>query len=280
MTEATIRQAWQRINNMPDCMEKKVLQTARATCSRIGEVISIKTPGDKTAHPTGMHLNVEIVTYTPNLRNKQELPAWIDTTLHSKCQMPDLKEVMKVREDFAVFSVTTEKRMIQKNAPDDYIHGWIRKCARPLNPLYDPTTKEIADYILKQQKSEQPIFPVDRKKMWAVAHEVFKGLTYTIQPYLRAKMVDGEYVRNPAQFNRYGKPKIETYLVAEKEREAANHAIRHWAREELETVYGFTTKEADFFGGWTQTEGANVQGQRYFKMPWQAYAPRLLVPWN
>lgn len=281
LSEQTINQAWQRLNSMPESTEKKALQTARAICGRIGEVIAIKTAGDKTAHPTGEFLTVEIKTYTPNLRNKQELSAWIDTKLHTEYKMPNLEEIMKIKEQFAVFRVTTEKRLIQKKG-ETYIHGWIRECARPMNPLYDPTTKPIVDYILKQQAKGQLLFPVDRKKMWATASEILEGLQYTIQPYLKAKRdpETGEYLRNPDELNRYGKPKLLMELVMEHEKDAANHAIRHWSRQELEDFYGFTTKEADAFGGWTQTEGANVQGQRYVKIPWNNYAPRLLIPYE
>lgn len=265
---------------MPESTEKKALQTARAICGRIGEVIAIKTIGDLTAHPTGEYLTVEIKTYTPNLRNKQELSAWIDTKLHTDYKMPDLAEIMKIREDFAVFRVTTEKRLIQKDG-DNYKHGWVRECARPLNPIYDPTTKPIVDYIQKQQAAGKKLFPVDRKKMWATATEVLDGLTYTIQPYMRAKKdTTGQYLRDPNNLNRYGKPKLIMELVTEHEKDAANHAIRHWARQELEDYYGFTTREADAFGGWTQTEGANIQGQRYVKIPWTNCAPRLLIPYK
>lgn len=279
MSEAVINEAWRRINTMPNSTEKVILQTARAICGRIGEVIAIKTPGDKTAHPTGEYLTVRTETYTPNLRNKQELSAWIDTKLHTEYKMPDLSEIMKIKEQFAVFRVTTEKRLIQKQG-EVYTHGWIRECARPLNPKFDPTTQQILDYIKKHENNNAPLFPIDRKKMWATASEVLKGLTYTIQPYLKAKKdQQGNYVRDPNNLNRYGKPKLVLELVTEHEKDAANHAIRHWARQELEDNYGFTTKEADAFGGWTQTEGANVQGQRYVKMQWSNYAPRMLIPY-
>ncbi len=279
MSEDTIVQAWQRINAMPECLEKYVFSTARLTCSRIGELISIKTPGDLSAHPTGMFLSVEVKTYRPNLANKQELAAWIDTSLHTNYQMPDLAKVMQVKEDFAIFRVTTEKRLIERKG-NDYIHGWVRECARPLNPKYDPTVKPIVDYILKKQKTGEAIFPLDRKKMWSMARDIFAGLTYTIQPYLRAKRdFDGSYVRNPDELNRYGKPKIVMELVTEHRKKAANHAIRHWARQELEDYYGFTTKEADSFGGWTQS-GGNMQGERYYRMPWNTSAPRLLIPYQ
>jgi hypothetical protein len=282
LSEDTIKQAWQRINNMPETLEKKVLQTARLTCSRIGELITLKTPSDKTAHPTGQFLTVEIKTYIPNLRNKQELSAWIDTKLHTEYHMPNLEEIMKIKEQFAIFRVTTEKRLIQKNPDGSFIHGWIRECARPLNPKFGPWTEPVVAYIQQQQKKGNPIFPIDRKKMWATASKVLDGLNYTIQPYLKAERdpKTGEYLRNPNELNRYGKPKLIMKLVTEHEKDAANHAIRHWSREELEYFYGFTTKEADAFGGWTQTEGANTQGQRYVKMLWNNYAPRFLIPWS
>lgn len=280
MSESEIKELWQRIEEMPSSLEKKIFQTAKQTCSRIGEVISLKSFVDFSAHPTGQFLTVRIENYVPNLRNKQELTAWMDTILHTYQKMPDLTEVMKVKEPFAVFRVTTEKRMIEKKENGDYRHGWVRECARPLNPKYDPWTQSLADYIMKQQKNGEPIFPVDRQHMWKVAHEIFSGLTYTIQPYLRAKRdsVTGAFLRSSTQKNRFGMPKLLTELVMEHEKKANNHVIRHFTRQELEDWYGFTTKEADYFGGWSQTDGANIAGQRYVKLPWQNYAPRLLIP--
>jgi len=279
MSEDTIHEAWRRINNLPpqNELEQRTLQTARLCCARIGEIISLKTPMDKTAHPTGANLTVEIKTYQPNLRNKQELSAWIDTKLHTEYHMPNLERIMKVKEDFAVFRVTTEKRLIEKQE-GNYKHGWIRECARPLNPKYDSTTQNVVDYILKRQNKGEPIFPVNRFHMYTFTKELFKGLSYTIEPYLKAKRTaTGEYQRSQTELNRYGKPKLQMELVMEHEKDASDHFIRHIARQELEDHNGFTTKEADAFGGWTQTEGANVQGQRYVKMPWSNYAPRLLI---
>lgn len=274
MIEPTIQQVRDAIESASPLPIKRALQVIYLTCGRAGEVAAYKTPMDKTAHPTGEALTFRVENYRPNLRNKQERDsltanAYMDTT-----RAPNLAKLAKIKELALIFSVLTEKRDYEHNPDGSFKHVWVRECAVPLNPNFEPWAMPCLEYIRSQPKG-RPLFPFNRHHLWKVAKEIFKDFSYTIQPYKRAYKIDGKYQYDAPDEN--GKKTLKTELQAERQHPAAIHAIRHWRKQELEDFYGFNDKELNSFGGWTMTEGANRAAQRYSKLPWRIYFPKLLA---
>jgi len=275
MFEPSIQQVRDAIEHVQFEPLQIALKTVYATMSRVGEIVSEKTPCDHTAHPTGKDLQYRIETYRPNLKNKREREALTLNAL-SQGKPFDMQEAAQINEEAAIFSVLVEKRDYQKNPDGSFKHVWIKECALPLNPKFEPWTQQIIDYL---QDKQQPYFPFNRHDVWAAIKEVFKDFQYTIQPYKRAqKDENGNYVY---EIDANGEKKLKTNIQPENPyHPAAIQAIRHWRNQELEDYYGFTEKELSAFGGWTMTLSEGVTSsahQRYYKMPWRLYFSKLLV---
>ena len=275
--EPSISQVREAIENVELEPLQIAAKTIYVTMSRVGEIVSEKTNFDKTAHPTGLNLDFRIETYRPNLKNKREREALTLIAL-SQGKPFDMQEAAKINEEVAIFSVLVEKRDYQKNPDGSLTHVWRKECALPLNPEFEPWTQQIIDYI---KYKPQPFFPFNRHDLWIAIKPVFENFVYTIQPYKRAYKLNGKYQYTEPDEN--GKRKLITKIQPEKQHDAALQAIRHWRNQELEDNYGFTEKELSAFGGWTMTLSEGVTSsahQRYYKMPWRLYLPKLLVPIN
>jgi len=153
------------------------------------------------------------------------------------------------RELAAVFTIKTAKR-----------GGRERHIALPLNPDYEPWTKEIAQYF--EHRGESEVFPFSRQYIHKViAREgIFNNLSYPIEEY-NWKKDDGS-VKN-----------VELHT-----RPFKLHALRHLRATELVDFYGFSLEELATYGGWTIKSvsiGSSAMA-RYLALNWQGYFPKLL----
>lgn len=250
-------------------------KTLYLSCSRVGEIASEKTPGDKTAHPTGYALSARVENYKPNIRNPREREALILNSA-AKGEKYNPVECSKFRTPVLILSVLVEKRDYQKMEDGSIAHAWIKECAIPLDPIYrdGEWAQEILKYFEKQPK-DKPLFPLNRHDLWIEAKKIFHGFKYVIQPYRRAIKINGEFQYSDP--DERGRRKLKTELIPEKEKAANAHSTRHWRKEELENEFGFSDPELNAFGGWTAGAGANRASQRYSKLPWRIYFPKLLI---
>lgn len=267
-TVAEIRQA---LSSADPLQIRVALIVIWLTCSRVGEIVAYKDPGDRTAHPTGAKLSARLETYKPNIKNPKEREALV-LNAAAQGKIFDPVEAAKIQEEALVFSVLVEKRDYQKEQDGSLTHTWIKECAIPTNPDYEPFSQIVLKYLDQWPGGELPLFPLTRGELWPEARRVFDGFTYTIQPYKRAKKdLEGKYV--------YADQKLATELQPEKEKAAALQAIRHWRKENLENDFGFNDKELNAFGGWTSRGSeANRARDRYSKFSWRIYFPKLLTP--
>ena len=169
-------------------------------------------------------------------------------------------------EEVAVFHIRTSKR-----------DGAPRVCAQPINPVYQPWTKPVADY-LSNLGAEEPAFPWTRQKLWAVAEKVFTGLTYEIDGYTNIVYTRDE--NGTIARDSQGKPLIGRKENVERHpRQFRLHAIRHLVASDLVYSYGFNGMDLSQFGGWTLKTALGVSGSisRYLVLNWRQYLPKLPV---
>lgn len=227
----------QRIEKIEQTEIKRCYQLTYLACARIGEIISLKCPSDKTAHPTGANLSWHTETYTVNLQSKPEYESAFFTLLTQNRRAPQLEEILAIKEDAVIFTVTTEKRK----------GGWTREIALPLNPDIEPWSKQLLDYAEKQSGD---LFPYYRQQLYPLAKKAFKGLTVEIKPYERAeKDGQGNYVFS---VDGNGNRKLITHTVNAHIRTFSQHDLRKTRRTELENIYGFTPEERQRYGGWSR----------------------------
>jgi len=237
------------VEKIPDTLTQTAFKTDYLLCGRIGEIINRKCPSDKTANPTGAQLTVTKETYTPDINNPFEFQTVTFALMTNLRRSPTIEEILNVKEEFAVFTVTTEKR-----------HGWKREVAIPLNPEFEPWAQQCYNHVLKNGANS---FPFTRQQMYVAAREAFAHLTYTIKPYRRGKKQNGEYLHD-SEGNLY------TYIEKEHLKNFANHAIRHLRDTELKNYYGLSWEERHNYGGWT----TGVE-ERYGENIWRSYAIKL-----
>jgi hypothetical protein len=239
---------------------------------RVGEACGRKYASEKKANPTGMYLTTYIDNYTPNIKNKNELQVLLTNGLLQTGSYPNIADLAKINEKIAVFTITLEKRK----------GNITREVALPTNPDYEPWTKKLHQYISERQNSETPVFPWTRQEVYPIAKELFKGFTYHIEAYPTPKKTEhgeviyeknekGEAVINP----KTGKPKIAVDIIPEHDKDAANHAIRHYRSTELGEGYGMEDSLIDLYFGWV---GNSATQRRYRYRRWRAYIAYLLVP--
>jgi hypothetical protein len=245
-----------RVEAIPNLDKRIAFQTTHLICGRIGEIITKKYPSDKTANPTGNKLTVEKTTYQPDLNDPQERDTWTFIKL-LQGQLINFAEIAQIKEEVAVFKVATEKR-----------GGYTREIGLPLNPKYDPWVKQVYEYLSQKR---QRGYQYTRQQMWVTAKEVFTGLKYTIHPYKRAVMENGEY-----QYDE--KDKLLKIQVKERKKAFTDQAIRHLRNLELKKFYGLTAEERAGYGGWTlaTVAGTSAAQDRYEEAPWRIYFPKLL----
>jgi len=246
----------QRVETILNIDQKIAYKTLHLICGRVGEVITEKYPSDKTANPTGHKLTVTKETYQPDLNDPQERDTWTFIKL-LQGQPVNFNEIANIKEEVAVFHVSTEKRL-----------GLTRIIGLPLNPQYDPWIKQVYDYL--SQKSQNG-FQFTRQEMWNTAKTTFEGFTYTIHPYNRAVIKNGEY-----QYDEKGK--LLKDKIKEKTKNFTDQGIRHLRNLELKKFYGLTPEERAGYGGWTlaTVTGTSAAQDRYEEAPWRIYFPKLL----
>lgn len=246
----------QRVETIQNLDKRIAFQTLHLICGRVGEAITEKYPSDKTANPTGSKLTVEKTIYQPDLNDPQERDTWTFIKL-LQGQPVNYAEIAQIKEDVAVFKVSTEKR-----------GGLTRDIGLPLNIKYDPWVKQVYDYLHNKKPNG---FQFTRQEMWVTAKEAFEGLTYKIHPYQRAVIINGEY-----QHKENGK------LLKEPQKESiknfTDQGIRHLRNLELKKYYGLTPEERAGYGGWTlaTVTGTSAAQDRYEEAPWRIYFPKML----
>ena len=246
-----------RVEAIPNLDKRIAFQTLHLICGRVGEVITRKCPSDITANPTGTKLTVTKELYQPDLNNPQERDTWTFIKL-LQGQPVNYQEIAAIKEEVAIFKVSTEKRM-----------GLLREIGLPLNPKYDPWVKQAYDYLSKKKDNG---FQFSRQQMWVTAKEVFEGLVYTIHPYKRAELTkSGEY-----QYDDNGKLLKKT--IQQSTKNFTDHGIRHLRNLELKKFYGLTPEERAGYGGWTlaTTAGTSAAQDRYEESSWRLYFPKML----
>lgn len=193
-------------------------------CARVSELISKISPSDK-AYTTARG------------------PKGSDVRL-------DTFELGEIREKAAVFTVSTAKR-----------GGVERLVALPLNPEYEPWTREVYEYY--KECGGDFCFPFTRQKVWQYSKQAFEGLRYPIERYS---------VTHPE-----GKEK-DRQVVNRHFRPFRTHALRHTRASELIEYYGFDGVDLSIYGGWTlrSTIGVGSTMQRYAHLQWRKYFPKLL----
>ena len=159
-------------------------------------------------------------------------------------------ELGPIKENVAVFRVSTAKR-----------GGIERLVGLPLNPKYEPWTKEVCKYYLAQKN--EACFPFTRQKVWQYSKQVFEGLTYRIERY--------------TLIERLGETKIRK-IKKRHLRAFRTHALRHIRAAELIEHYGFDGFDMSIYGGWTlrSTIGVGSSMERYAHLQWRKYFPKLL----
>lgn len=159
-------------------------------------------------------------------------------------------ELGPIKENVAVFTVSTAKR-----------GGIERLVGLPLDPKYEPWTKEVCKYYLAQKN--EACFPFTRQKVWQYSKQVFEGLTYPIERYTIIEEEGEERIRK---------------TVKRHPRAFRTHALRHVRAAELIEHYGFDGIDLSIYGGWTlrSMTGVGSSMQRYAHLRWQKYFAKLL----
>lgn len=163
----------------------------------------------------------------------------------------DIFEVGSLKEEVAIFTINTAKR-----------GGLERKIALPLNPKYEPFTKQLLKYFREHENSK--VFPFTRQKAWEYSKIVFEGLRYSIENYVLSEYENGI---------RVNKIPIKSHY-----RKFRTHALRHIRAAELIEFYGFDGYDLSVYGGWTLRSmmGVGSAMSRYAHLQWRKYFPKLL----
>jgi len=142
-------------------------------------------------------------------------------------------------EEVAIWDLKTLKRK-------DHV---IRSVALPLNPKYEPWTKQLVE----DWGPNHDINPwnISRQHAWAANRLWFKGMYYNVKGGM------GESWKG-----------------------LGNHGLRHIRIKELIQTYGLSPLEIQRFVGWTAGSlkglGVNPMMDTYFSLYWRDYFPKLL----
>jgi hypothetical protein len=263
----SVEEILNRIETIEDVGVKRTYQTAYLLAARIGEVLGYKYESDKTAHPTGMYLTVKHAIYEPDLTIPEEFQTLMLTRLMDTGKMPNLEELAQVREEVAVFTITTEKRK-----------GFKRETGLPLNPIYEPLTQILFDYIAQRQNKSEPVFPYYRQQLYPVARDVFKGFHYKIIPYMRTQLENGVPIKEVIEKHGIVQEKTVREAIPEHLKLFAQHALRHLRATVLRNKYGIKDSDLNIYAGWATGSrgGMSAMQDRYVEQPWRIYFPKLL----
>lgn len=215
----------QRIQQTSKPEAKYTLMAAYLFCARISEIVTRTCPSD-IGHTQARGPTPQDLTFTTF-------------------------ELGPIKEEAAIFTIYTAKR-----------GGRPRKIALPLNPNYEPLTKQLVAYFQTFNKKD-PIFNLTRQKATAYAKQVFTGYNYPIDEYTTKK--DGELTKVPYHLKPF-----------------RSHALRHLRATELIETYDLNGFEMSIYGGWTLKTMAGVGSAmgRYAHLQWKKYFPKLLKPRN
>jgi len=163
-------------------------------------------------------------------------------------------------EEVALFNVYTSKR-----------EGTLRICALPLNSVYEPWTREIAEYFDRFDRDNH-VFPFNRGKVWRECRSAWEGLVYPIENY---KVIEVDLKGNVI-LNENGKKKSKT--ITRHTRPFNLHAIRHIRATDLVVYYGFNGPNLSAFAGWTLSTAMQVSSSinKYVSLDWRSYFHKLL----
>ena len=191
------------------------LMTEFLFCGRVSEVVGVTAPSDLG-------------------KTLARGPKGTDVKL-------DVFELGPMREEAAIFTCATAKR-----------GGIERKIAIPMNPIYEPWTKQIYEYFKLHQNKH--VFPITRQKAYEYAQDAFEELEYPIEQY------------------KIGEERIKRHF-----RKFRTQALRHARATELIEYYGFDGFDLSIYGGWTMKSAIGVGSlSRYAHLQWRKYFPKLL----
>ena len=249
----------ERVEKIADKDKRVAFQAMHLLCGRVGEVVTEKYASDFTCNPTGSKLCVSKAVYQPDLNNPLERDTWTFIKLLAGKPV-DYQEIGSIREEVAVFDVSTEKRM-----------GLMRTIGLPLDEKYDPWVRQVYDYLDGKKKSG---FQFTRQEMWVAGKAAFEGFTYKIHPYRRAVIINGEYQYDGEGPNR----KLKKYIEGEKAKGCSDHWIRHLRNLELKQFYGLSPEERAGYGGWklATVSGTSAAQDQYEESPWRVWFPKML----
>lgn len=271
---------------------------------RIGEICGYRFPSDK-AQPTGMLLWAKEASWQiPDLDDDETIILLKRIMARNYGKSLSDEEVIAIKEPAFVLSIITEKR-----------EGFNRHAALPLNPDYEPWTKEVMQYILERQtkgplphlkelteklnghngqfvnliqimqtpegqkicEDYPPIFPLTRQDAYQIAVQVFNGFSYPIVKYNKLKL-DAE--GQPVQEMKNGKLTNVYESIADHQKKYSDHANRHLRSTELKSKFRIKGDALNKFMGWASPRNAesSAMQERYVLEPWQeaGYFPKLL----
>lgn len=259
MSLPNVQEVRQRIEQVHEESFRNLLKSAYLLCARIGELVHYTYASDYTTGTTGHKLTVREAVYAPSIEDSGTVGTLMMIAL-AEGREQTLSSIARMRELVAVFHVYTEKRKGLKHI------GTRRDIALPLNPEYEPWTKELLEYFQKRQVSKQPIFPFNRRKAYALSKPVFEGLTVKITHYRKTL----------PELDEKGKHLMR--MIPEHVKPFTVHSLRKIRENELRRNYRFDAFEISAYGGWTMQTMAGTSSAlaHYDVLPWEDYFPKLL----
>lgn len=270
---------------------------------RVGEACGLSYPSE-VGNQTGIYINARKEVFQPNIKKHAQILALHGFVEEGRAY--SLEEVMKrySGEEVAIFTITLEKRK----------GNVTRETALPLNPDYEPYTKDIYDYISKRQpeaticveeihkrmelhgikllkdyirsypdeysnitETHEPVFPWQRQAVYPIARKLFEGFQYFIEPYPIPVIIDGKY---QYEVGKDGKKHKKQETIPGHTKIASDHFLRHVRSTELADEYDIEGPRLDAFTGWVSGRG-NESGsgtqRRYAKRTWESYIAYLMV---
>ena len=259
MSLPNVAEVRQRIEQIREESFRNLLKSAYLFCARIGEVVHYTYPCDIGTGTTGPKLYARETSYTPNIEDSGTVGTLMMIALAEGRDLA-LKQIARIKEPVALFHVWTEKRKGLKR------QGIRRDIALPLNPEFEPWTKDLLWYFQKQQVLKQPIFPFFRQKAYALAKPVFEGLSVKITHYRKTL----------PELDLKGKHLMK--MIPEHTKPFTVHSLRKIRENELRRNYRFDAFEISAYGGWTmQTMAGTSSALAHYDTPaWEDYFPKLL----
>jgi len=156
--------------------------------------------------------------------------------------------------------------------------GVPRRAALPLEPTYEPWSKELLRYFEGFDANDH-IFPYTRQDIFPTAKKIFDGLVYPIENYKLTKINHTEYEvlleEFPPQYRHLIKVPDnlkENIWIERHLRKFRLHALRHARLMDLTEYYGFIKEDRERYAGHTMSTS-----DRYSHLEWRSYFPKLLI---